>query len=821
MNATARTKTCEPAQPVAGRRSQGGVEGNAAPKSAKNQAVPTELSRGRNKTGQPPAPPAPIAKRDASRKGRGKDTDSLISDSRAPRPYIGKRDDLEAEGIQITRSIPGGHQCYTVSAATSRRTSTQGAAEPSEGGEEQQTAGQDECHTVVHHRPDKPEAAEMETSRDTPASALDHGTLLRRLAAGDVPPSLGSEELQMLLAAIESAKNGELLEGEQCTEDNLGPDQQQANNVDKRLDAIDSESTDSFDDSFDPSSVGCANTRGDGADTHSAACATAPQHASTAVAVNKQHTLNPVQPEPEHSLSQEHSLSLLSEPNGVDKPLHPTDNYAGGPCLKREDSLKRLRRLSMSRGSQVDRGTCGEEGMPASEGSLLGSFGAAAAGHSIDGYSSVSRPAARGMSAAGSRPGTAHSRAAFSCSSQMDDEDLDVIHELRASQTLTDGEVHIHQFAGALAHHSGSALGAPDGGGSNPAIAATAVPAPHGTSRRYSSAPGGVPGVDNELSPPQSPTVPNAGRNGGEENACTASTRRHTMPASTQQPNGHMRTHRQQQGQQQHVQQEHPNIQQQQAVSRQETDHYLFQSPAMPSASQSPMPASQPSKTHHNAPGTPAMSMTSEKLTSILAFLDDAEQRSVHDATIPAVPAMQTAVPAKTQPPAELCIAAPPSLPPFVPQLQPRSSVWGMEQTDDGCESPASSASIVAASPATSQATSTARRVNAGEALLQRIGLTDPHAGVSATRLAGIPRPSTSHGSIGSVGSFATMATTPAATAGAPSPAVHSAPNVIPGKPAHLAESVYDGVKAKIKRLQDEVRDKEAAVDMLHKVGSS
>lgn len=40
-------------------------------------------------------------------------------------------------------------------------------------------------------------------------------------------------------------------------------------------------------------------------------------------------------------------------------------------------------------------------------------------------------------------------------------------------------------------------------------------------------------------------------------------------------------------------------------------------------------------------------------------------------------------------------------------------------------------------------------------------------------------------------------------------------------KPAHLAESVYDGVRAKIRRLQEEVRERDAAITVLHKVSLS
>lgn len=38
------------------------------------------------------------------------------------------------------------------------------------------------------------------------------------------------------------------------------------------------------------------------------------------------------------------------------------------------------------------------------------------------------------------------------------------------------------------------------------------------------------------------------------------------------------------------------------------------------------------------------------------------------------------------------------------------------------------------------------------------------------------------------------------------------------GKPAHLVESVYDGVRSKIRRLQDEVKEKEDTIALLHKV---
>lgn len=37
--------------------------------------------------------------------------------------------------------------------------------------------------------------------------------------------------------------------------------------------------------------------------------------------------------------------------------------------------------------------------------------------------------------------------------------------------------------------------------------------------------------------------------------------------------------------------------------------------------------------------------------------------------------------------------------------------------------------------------------------------------------------------------------------------------------PAFLAESVYDGVRAKLRRLQDDVRDRDVAIEALHKVG--
>ena len=38
------------------------------------------------------------------------------------------------------------------------------------------------------------------------------------------------------------------------------------------------------------------------------------------------------------------------------------------------------------------------------------------------------------------------------------------------------------------------------------------------------------------------------------------------------------------------------------------------------------------------------------------------------------------------------------------------------------------------------------------------------------------------------------------------------------GKPAHLVESVYDGVRSKIRRLQEEVKEKEDTIGLLHKV---
>jgi hypothetical protein len=49
-----------------------------------------------------------------------------------------------------------------------------------------------------------------------------------------------------------------------------------------------------------------------------------------------------------------------------------------------------------------------------------------------------------------------------------------------------------------------------------------------------------------------------------------------------------------------------------------------------------------------------------------------------------------------------------------------------------------------------------------------------------------------------------------------PTPASVNLPT--PSGAAYLAESVFDGVKMKLKRLQDEVRDRDASVEALHRV---
>ncbi len=246
----------------------------------------------------------------------------------------------------------------------------------------------------------------------------------------------------------------------------------------------------------------------------------------------------------------------------------------------------------------------------------------------------------------------------------------------------------------------------------------------------------------------------------------------------------------------------------------------------------------------------PASSLTADKMTSILAYLDEVEQRTREEAAVVAAiagTASRRATAAAAAPPPQAAAAAAavsgePSDATSV-GLQPQSQLvhteWQgdaggvCEGQDFGDERGMCAQPMARTTQSQSQSQYTTQSQSAADALLQRIGLlTDPTNDNNTNKLTTNTHTGshnlTHEFSAASINSQYSAASAPAGAAGGG--AAEHAAGLLPGArgmtasgggagaPAALAGSLYDGVKARMRRLQEEVRDKEGVIVQLRQV---
>ena len=388
---------------------------------------------------------------------------------RAPRAYLADAGAPPGDGIAQRRSIPGGHTVYTISAAPSRRASTLGdggeegvgvgSVQPGDGAAAQPDVGHDaEVGAYEDFAPSRGEAATAagEEARegafagdgdDAPSATAggqpvaaaegdggaeagtpgsDHvSTLLRQLVAGDVPQALQEEDLQLLLAAIEKSQkrvgaDGVPVESGEGDEGQWGqaPQLLPSEDVEEGVGESDGPGPAYLPNSDAAKGTPCSALFPGGEGLKVASKRPALDDEASGQA--PEQPLRQPTFEGPISLASEQSFacSEFAAPEAAPTPAPPTTTTNSA----RDDTMRRLRRLRESRSS----------GGSAQQAEQVQPHHAQHAQQD-----SASRPTTAASVVGTSRPGTAYSRVAGSVATTaglFEDEDLEGIHELRASQ---------------------------------------------------------------------------------------------------------------------------------------------------------------------------------------------------------------------------------------------------------------------------------------------------------------------------------------------------------------------------------------------------
>jgi hypothetical protein len=740
-----------------------------------------------------------------------------------------------------SHSVPGGHTVYTVSASTSRRQSVAGlqlaeediiaVAVPSTETSAVNVADADSTSArdaVVreddqpgsltqsaaakllnssHHPSCQPDGDEDDplfsnaagvddvthlsehdsyhTSEEGPGTVGHVQSLMRRMAAGDVPEELAEEDLQLLLMAIEQTQ------GATEPEDSMqGREQAAAAPVD---------------DAGKSSPVAATHSQTEEADTPDKNAATAALNsAGSSETLAEEVSCSSIGPGAVTVNISTHSIhgdsgSRLSSQQATQL------NIPGAPAGQaREQAIEKLRRRGSSRhvaGTPAPAAAAHAE--PPVEGRQHGRHRMEQESHHQQEpqpaeFQPALQPVGKNHHAqqaavidVASMSPTTNTASTPSAG----EHDLDRLHELRASQQLPAGRV---QLLGTVSQSS--RLAAP---------AAGPLQAPVG---RYAAAnPGSGPGhvirLASEPGDARASSVKQAHVDVRPSTSYTIST---TPQASKDQ----------QRQQPQHVRQQATEALA--WVGGPVVQAAGAHSTYVPVQPPSPLDASQ--------------SLTSEKLSSILAFLDNVDQETDVSAAVgTATPATAklslTGRPREAQRPGNSAMTSQPvsttlrtqevppsadsmlatcSVSPFTSFRQaqashPSASLAHQRALDQGyrISQPATDStdakplrhSVGSPQPQGGHDAARARRATAGDLLLQRVGILDP---------------SVPPGSPLDPAPQAPSHTTRRLTTGGPD---------LPGpRPAHLAETVYDGVRAKIRRLQEDVRDRDNTIAVLHKV---